>query len=121
MAKTIIGTALKALTVNGYSPIHGGTEYSLPTFNEETGEWVPGEWHKHEGSVEYSRGGFHVCLEENLPYWRALITRIRPGMLCNTFLVEYKGKVSEGANGFAVRYFRILRPIEALQPPVTLR
>lgn len=100
--------AIKALTKTGVSPIHGETQYSLPTQAE--GKWIPGEWQRVTGPVKYRANGFHVCMAGNLPYWKGLLRRIRPGLQIKLWVVEYRGNMSIGTNGFAVRECRVLYP-----------
>lgn len=102
--------ALKATTINGIAPIHGDTGYSLPT-QAADGSWTPGEWTRvGAGTVTYREHGIHVCMPAQLRYWSALIRRIRPGLRTRVWVVEYRGQTSIGANGFAVRECRLLRP-----------
>ena len=102
--------ALKATTSTGYAPIHGDTRYDLPTRNAD-GSWTAGEWHRVEvGSVEYRSHGIHCAMPSQLPYWSQLIRRVRPGLRTRVWVVEYRGQVSIGANGFAAREVRLLRP-----------
>ena len=102
--------ALKATTVTGYAPIHGDTRYDLPTRNDD-GTWTPGAWHRVEaGAVEYRAHGVHVCMPSQLRYWAELIRRVRPGLRTRVWVVEYRGQTSIGANGFAVRECRLVRP-----------
>lgn len=102
--------ALKATTSTGYAPIHGDTRYDLPTRNAD-GSWTAGEWHRVEvGSVEYRSHGIHCAMPSQLPYWSNLIRRVRPGLRVRVWVVEYRGQVSIGANGFAAREVRLLRP-----------
>ncbi len=102
--------ALKATTSTGYAPIHGDTRYSLPTRNAD-GSWTAGEWHRVEvGSVEYRSHGIHCAMPSQLPYWAQLIRRVRPGLRTRVWVIEYRGQTSIGANGFAAREVRLLRP-----------
>ena len=102
--------ALKATTVTGYAPIHGDTRYDLPTQGAD-GTWTPGAWHRVEaGAVEYRAHGVHVCMPSQLRYWAELIRRVRPGLRTRVWVVEYRGQTSIGANGFAVRECRLVRP-----------
>lgn len=102
--------ALKATTANGFAPIHGTTQYDLPVQGED-GTWTPGAWHRVDaGAVEYRAHGVHVCMPSQLAYWSQLIRRVRPGLRTRVWVVEYRGQVSIGANGFAVRECRLVRP-----------
>ena len=102
--------AIKATTTTGYAPIHGDTRYDLPTRNDD-GSWTPGAWHRVEvGAVEYRARGVHVCQPSQLRYWAELIRRVRPGLRTRVWVVEYRGQVSIGANGFAAREVRLVRP-----------
>ena len=102
--------ALKATTSTGYAPIHGDTRYALPTRNDD-GSWTAGEWHRVEaGAVEYRAHGIHCAMPSQLPYWSQLIRRVRPGLRTRVWVVEYRGQVSIGANGFAAREVRLVRP-----------
>ena len=108
--KTTARYAIKATTTTGYAPIHGDTRYDLPTRNDD-GTWTPGAWHRVEaGAVEYRAHGVHVCMPSQLRYWAELIRRVRPGLRTRVWVVEYRGQVSIGANGFAVRECRLVRP-----------
>ena len=84
-------------TASGHAPIHGTTEYSLPT-QAADGTWTPGAWHRVEaGAVEYRAHGVHVCMPAQLGYWAQLIKRVRPGLRTKVWVVEYRGQVSIGA------------------------
>lgn len=102
-------TALKALTTTGHSPIHGDMEWSLPT-QQADGSWLPGEWQAVSGPVEYRGNGLHVAMPSQLRYWQQLTRRVRPGLRTRVWVVEYRGQTSIGANGFACRAVRLLRP-----------
>lgn len=101
--------ALKATTINGIAPIHGTTEYPLPVQGED-GTWTPGAWVRVSGAVEYRANGVHVCMPDQLGYWQKLVRRVRPGLRTRVWVVEYRGQVSIGANGFAAREVRLVRP-----------
>lgn len=101
--------ALKATTANGFAPIHGDTEYPLPT-QAADGTWTPGAWVEVSGPVEYRANGIHCAMPSQLGYWQALVRRIRPGMRTRVWVVEYSGQVSLGAHGFAARRVRLVRP-----------
>jgi hypothetical protein len=102
--------AIKATTTSGYAPIHGDVQYSLPTQGED-GEWTPGAWHRvGAGEVAYRAHGVHVCQPSQYGYWAQLLRRVRPGLRCRVWVVEYRGQVSIGANGFAAREVRLVRP-----------
>ena len=49
-------------------------------------------------------------MPSQLPYWANLIRRVRPGLRTRVWVVEYRGQTSIGANGFAAREVRLLRP-----------
>jgi hypothetical protein len=102
--------AIKAVTTTGCAPIHGTAEYDLPTQNAD-GSWTPGAWHRvGPGEIAYRGHGVHVCQPSQYRYWATLLRRVRPGLRVKVWVVEYRGQVSVGANGFAVRECRLVRP-----------
>ena len=102
--------AIKATTATGFAPIHGDVQYDLPVQGAD-GTWTPGAWHRvGAGEVAYRAHGVHVCMPAQYGYWAQLLRRVRPGLRCRVWVVEYRGQVSIGANGFAVRECRLVRP-----------
>lgn len=98
------GTAIKALTLAGSSPVHA-FEWTLPT-QQADGSWTPGKWHRAEGEIGYRKGGFHVCPPSQLAYW----THHARGQQLRAYVVEYRGETSQGLHGLAARECRIVRP-----------
>jgi len=101
--------ALKALTISGKSPIHGDTQWDLPTQGAD-GAWTPGAWQRVAGPIAYRANGLHVCGCDQVKFWRALCRRIRPGVRTRVWIVECEGQTSIGAHGFAARRVRLVRP-----------
>lgn len=101
--------ALKALTLAASSPIHGDLAWSLPTQGAD-GSWTPGAWQAVKGAVEYRANGLHVCGCDQVAYWKQLVRRVRPGLRTKVWVVEYDGRTSIGAHGFAARRVRLVRP-----------
>ena len=102
-------TALKALTISGRSPIHGDTQWDLPTQGAD-GSWTPGAWQSVKGTIEYRANGLHVCGCDQVAYWRALCSRVRPRVRTRVWIVECEGQTAIGAHGFAARRVRLVRP-----------
>lgn len=81
---------------------HGGEfTYSLP--REENGEWIPGDWHVHEGDISLCRSGFHLTNKPILWYKKGF----------SVFLAEYDGSCTrdKSSDKIAARKVRLLRPI----------
>ena len=100
------GTAIKALT-GTTSPVHSGTEWSLPTENAD-GTYTPGAWvsaRKGE-KVQYRKNGIHVAGCDQIAWWQGHLK----GKKMQAYVCEYRGAVSIGPHGFAAREVRLLRP-----------
>ena len=93
--------ALKALTLTGRSPLHGDTQWDLPTKGAD-GRWIPGAWQSVKGAVEYRANGLHVCGSLQIRYWRGLCKRLGKGRM-RVWVVECEGQTAIGAHGFAAR------------------
>ena len=100
------GLALKAL-VGTTSPVHSGTEWTLPT-QQADGSWLPGAWvsARKGQKVQYRKNGIHVAGCDQIPYWTGHLR----GKTMQTYVCEYRGAVSIGAHGWAAREVRLLRP-----------
>jgi hypothetical protein len=85
----------------GGQPYHGGSGvWSLPTLNEQTGEWTPGEWMPPiEGALVPCRNGYHLANLRDLPQWFG--PRI--------FVAEYKGRRVDADDKSVVRNVRLVR------------
>lgn len=102
------GRAIKATTVDGRSPSHTGTQWSLPQLQAD-GSWKPGRWvEARKGErVQYRANGLHLCQPgKQLDYWAGHFA----GKTLVAWVVEYDGAVSQGLHGIAVRRARLVRP-----------
>lgn len=97
--------ALKALTLDGASPVHA-LDWTLPTQNAD-GTWTPGAWVScRKGKVEYRRNGIHLAGCDQIGWWQKHLR----GRTLVTWVVEYDGQTSIGCHGFAARRARLVRP-----------
>jgi hypothetical protein len=109
------GRAIKATTVEGASPSHSSTLWTLPV-QQPDGSWKPGRWvEARKGQrVQYRSNGLHLCSPEQLGYWvrHFAAARQEPVELI-AWVVEYEGAVDVGLHGIAVRRARLVRPYVA--------
>ena len=92
----------KVLDSEGRSCNGGNAAWDLPTKNKD-GSWTAGAWMpKIEGDLELCSNGYHLCREDDLPFW-----------LGDTiYEAEYRGEIVEDDEKVVVKEARLIKKCE---------